>query len=211
MALSDAEILELFQRGALPQDTIASDTPANMQAAVDALTQARDNVANDIRIFNPSSAVADNLSLTFDGIVFDESTSIQVEWRGAGVLTITNSNGANTDAAKCYSPRGGSVVVQEAVPVVVTVQDINTGVAIENARVYVEAAAGGPLAAGTVVLNELTNASGQVTANVTYSADQPLAGRVRKGTTSPFYQTTNLTTTVTASGAALTVLLIPDE
>ncbi|MEL7111267.1 MAG: hypothetical protein AAGL99_18605, partial [Pseudomonadota bacterium] len=109
--ISDASLLELFQRGARPQDTIASDTQANMQAAVDALATARDNRSMDIRVFEPSTGLESNLALDFDGITFDPSTSIQLEWRGAGVLTVTNLNGANLDPSKCLATRGGSIVV----------------------------------------------------------------------------------------------------
>lgn len=111
VSLDDADILELFQRGARPQDTIATDSAGGMQVQVDALTKSRSNQANDIRIFEPDSGTTANLSLDFDGIVFDPGTSIQVEWRGAGVLTITNLNGANTDVSKCYTPRAGTVTV----------------------------------------------------------------------------------------------------
>lgn len=211
VALSDADILELFRRGARPEDTIASDTPANMQIAVDALTKSRSNKANDIRIFEPSSGVEDDLDLTFDAIVFNSRTSIQVEWRGAGVLTITNVNGANTDVSKCYAPRGGTVVVQEAVPITITTEDINTSSPVQDARVYITAGTGGPLTPGTVILNALTNASGQASTNLDYSADQPIIGRARKASSSPFYRNSSISGIVRSGGLELTVFLIPDE
>ena len=68
---------------------------------------------------------------------------------------------------------GGTVVV---VPVPVTVVDINTGAVVQGARVYLTADTGGPLTAGTVVLNGSTNAPGQASAELDYTASQPFVG-----------------------------------
>jgi len=64
----------------------------------------------------------------------------------------------------------------------------------------------------TVIFNGLTNASGIVTDNRTFSSDQNVTGRARKSTTSPLYQSQPITGTIdSANGLTLTVLLIPDE
>ena len=128
----------------MPADTITSDTPANMQVAVDALATSRSNQACDIRIFEPSSGLLDDLALDFNGIVFDPGTSIQVEWRGAGVLTITNLNGANAVASRCYASRNGTVVVVN--PAQVTLTGLQNP---SEVRVF-EAGTGTELAAETV-------------------------------------------------------------
>lgn len=108
--LSAAEILELFERGARPQVTITTDTAANMQAAIDLLADtAYGNHALTMRIEETSSGL--DLDLDFDNITFDENTSVHLEWRGAGTLTVTNLNGANLDVNKTFARRGGSVTV----------------------------------------------------------------------------------------------------
>ena len=90
-------------------------------------------------------------------------------------------------------------------------QDIDDNTAIEGARVYIEADTGGPLTAGDLIFNGETNASGQITTNLLYSSDQPITGRVRKGTASTYYKTGAISGTVGSSGLASTVLMIKDE
>lgn len=203
--------VELFEKGARETVSIAGDTPANMQLAIDAL--AGTNYPDEplaIKVEKPTGG--GDLSLTFDNITFNDRTSIQVQWMGGAgdTLTITNTNGSNVDSSKCSVAYGGTIVVQEAVPVTFTVQDFD-GNLIENARVYITAAAGGPLTEGTVLFNDLTNASGQITFNLDYSADQPIVGRVRKMSSAPYYKNGPVVGTVTSTGLTSTVFLILDQ
>lgn len=106
----DADILELFQRGARPTVTINSDTQANMQAALDAIANTvRPNAPLAIRVQSPLGG--GDLSLDADNIVFNDSISIQVEWRGAGTLNWKNLNGSNLVADKVYLTQGGTINV----------------------------------------------------------------------------------------------------
>lgn len=82
---------------------------------------------------------------------------------------------------------------------------------IENARVYLVAAAGGDLPDGTVIVNELTNISGVVNSQFEYTNPQPVVGRVRKSTSSPLYKTSPLSGTITDEGLELTSFLVKDE
>ena len=112
--LDEADILELFQRGARPVRTISSDTIANMQIDVDTYADtAFPDEAMSMRIFETTDGIGleEDIDLDFDNITFDSGTSIQIEYRGGGTLTITNLNGSNTDVTKCLAPRGGTVVV----------------------------------------------------------------------------------------------------
>ena len=68
------------------------------------------------------------------------------------------------------------------VPIKVIVKDINTLGLIQGARVYVETASGGPASPGVEIINELTDIDGEVNDVYDYEGDQPIAGRVRKGT-----------------------------
>lgn len=127
-------------------------------------------------------------------------------------LTINVASGASIPSVKNDGP-GAVNVVAGQVTFTVTAQDINTGSPIENARVYVVAAAGGALSAGTVIIDKaLTNASGQVSDTRSYSGNQPITGRVRRATSSPLYRSAPVAGTIdSASGLSLTVQMIPDE
>lgn len=140
------------------------------------------------------------------------SETITVNVASGQTLTINVASGATTPTVENTGP--GSVnVVSGQVTLTVTVIDIDTGVPIENARVYVTAAAGGSLSEGTVIINKLlTNASGQVSDTRSYSTNQPIVGRVRYAPDGgPYYKTGSIAGTVSnASDTALTVQMIPD-
>jgi len=60
--------------------------------------------------------------------------------------------------------------------------------------------------------NTLTNASGIVTDSRTINADQPFTGRVRKGSSAPYYVSSPISGTIdSVVGYSTTVLLIPDQ
>lgn len=101
----------------------------------------------------------------------------------------------------------------DTVTINVTVLDVNTGDPIEDARVFIEAAAGGPLTAGDDILTGLTDAAGLVSGTVEYTSDQPVTGRVRRASSGygTLYKTAAISSTISASGLDLTVLMIPDE
>ena len=169
---SDADILELFERGAKPDVTISSDTEANMQTALDALADTlRPNAPMAIRVEDVTGG--GDLELTADNITFNPLISIDLEWVGAGTLTWINENGADLTSAKIVTPNGGTVVIQESVPITITVQDIDDNTVIEDARVYIEADTGGPLTAGDLIFNGETNASGQITTCLLYTSPSP--------------------------------------
>lgn len=100
----------------------------------------------------------------------------------------------------------------DIVPITVTVKDVNTGDPIENARVFIEAAAGGPATLGTDILTGLTNASGILTGTTEY-LDQPISGRVRRAAVAygTLYKSATISSTIESDGLNLTVLMIPDE
>ena len=142
-------------------------------------------------------------------------------------LTFTGYSGTSTNAAiyvniatgtvNIYITGGGSIPsirtagatvnVINAVTVRVTVKDVNTGSAIENARVFLETVSG-----GTDIFNALTNASGIVENTAySYTTDTAVTGRVRKGSAATFYKTSPISGTITSAGFEVTVFLIPDE
>lgn len=97
---------ELFEKGALPDVTITSDSQANMQLAVDALSS---TVRPDAPLAIRVEAVlgGGDLALSFDNVTFDDRISIHVQYMGTDTLTITNNNGS--DASIASTPNGGSV------------------------------------------------------------------------------------------------------
>lgn len=157
--LDDETLLELFRRGARPNTVVASNTPAAMQTFIDGLSgTAFANHAMSMRIFEPNTGAVDNLSLDFDNITFDPSTSIQLEWRGGGVLTITNLNGSNLDLSKCYASRGGTIVVQN--PAVLTLTGLTnpTEVRVFEAGTEIEVAGQEDVTTGTFSASVQVNA-----------------------------------------------------
>ena len=126
-----------------------------------------------------------------------------------GAVTINIINGGDTPSVR--NAASSTTTVNNTVTVTVEVVD-ESGTPIQNARVLLEAAAGGDLAAGTDILTGLTNASGIVeTTAFAYTNPQPVTGRVRKATTSPFYKTGAITGTINAAGFSTTVQMILDE
>lgn len=124
--------VEIFEKGAREEIEILSDTPANMQAAIDALTgNAYPDSTFAIKVNKPVGAT--DLSLSFDNITFGDRTSIQVMWMGTNgaTLTITNRNGSNVDEAKCSTAYGGNITIVN--PAILTLTGIEAG---SEVRVY---------------------------------------------------------------------------
>lgn len=70
----------------------------------------------------------------------------------------------------------------------------------------------GTIKATYAALFGLTNASGVIAASRVFSADQPITGRARKSTGSPFYKTSSIVGTISsATGFATTIQMISDE
>lgn len=207
--LTDTEIREeLFEKGALASQTITSDTEANMQTDLD--TYADTARGDEPLNFRVEAVTGDgDFTLTADNITHDPLASIHVQYMGTGTLTWVNENGSNASIGS--TPNGGTINFVEAVPLTITVRDASDSSVIENARVLMEADTGGPLSAGTDILTGITNASGQLTGALQYSADQPVTGRVRKGTSTPLYKTGAIAGTITTAGIDLTIFMVPDE
>lgn len=129
----------------------------------------------------------------------------------SGNVTINASNGTSVTTSE-PGTGNGLVNIVNTVTVRVTARDASDSSVIQGARVYLEADTGGPLAVGTEIINALTNASGIAEDTAfNFSSNQPLTGRVRKGSASPFYKTTGVSGTITSSGFDVTVFLVSDE
>lgn len=131
------------------------------------------------------------------------------------IKTITT----NTTAITSLYVNTGSTAVSRAyqypldlVPLTITVKDVNTGAVIPNARIFLEADSGGPMAAGDDILTGLTDGSGVLTGVTAYFGNQPIVGKVRRasGGYGTLYKSSPVSATIGASGLSLTVLMIPD-
>jgi len=202
--LTDTEVREeLFEKGALPDNTISSGTESAMQTSIDAEADtAGTNVPLDIRI---EAVTGDgDLALTLDNRTFDALSSIHIQYMGTGTLTIINTNGA--DASIGSTPNGGTIIFSTEVTVSVTCKDATTGLPIENARVQL-------LDSGdNTILGNLTNASGVLSGTYNYVTDDVISSssRVRMGGT-PFYKSSLLSGTITINGLDITVLMVGDS
>lgn len=102
---------------------------------------------------------------------------------------------------------------QDEVTVKVTAKDLSTGLNIEDARVLLEADAGGDLAVGTDIISGLTNSSGYIEDNAfVYTSNQPVVGTIRKATSpDSLYKPITFYGTITSNGLDLTGTMALDE
>lgn len=137
-----------------------------------------------------------------DGSTGNEAIYVNI---ASGTVTLNIVGGGSTPSIRTA---GATVVVQNAVPVTVTVKDINTGTAIENARVLLE-----KVSDGTDILTGLTNSSGVATTSYAFTGNTAVTGKVRRATAAygALYKSAPISGTITAAGLDLTILLIPDE
>jgi hypothetical protein len=138
--------------------------------------------------------------------------SFDIEYTGTGTLTISVDAGSGWEQSRVTATGGGVLTIAAPLPAVtITVKDASTLLPIQGARLYLQADAGGPLAEGAEIFNELTDVNGQVSnPSYFYTADQPISGRVRKGSGVPFYKTGQISGSILSSGFSTTVFLVRD-
>ena len=146
-----------------------------------------------------------------DGSTGNETLLVNYTDTGAD-LTINVAAGASTPTV--YNTGAGTVnVVAGQVTFKVIVRDIEDQTLLQNARVYVTAAAGGSLSVGTVIIDKvLTDVAGEAEDTRSYSTNQPITGVVRLASSGIYYKTSPIAGTVdNVSGLTLTIQLIPDD
>ena len=207
-ALSDTDIrVELFEKGALADLTISSSDETGMQAQLDLVAStSRSNAPCCIEIEEFSTG--DDYELLSNGVYFNELSSIHYRYNGTGSLTIINTSGSNADI---ISSPWGSASLKTQVDVEIIVKDLSDFSFVSGARVYIEATGSGDVADETVILNELTDASGSVSTTFNYLNGQEITGYVRQGTNSIYYQQGDIAGPISSDGLSETVLLIRDE
>ncbi|RME26938.1 MAG: hypothetical protein D6798_05660, partial [Deltaproteobacteria bacterium] len=172
-ALTDTQIRqELFEKGAVATHTVTS------QAELDAL-------AGGVISETPCAIdvnVAGSIALRADNITFTEA-SIHVRYLGTGTLTWTNGNGSN--ATITAATAGGTVIVNDEVPLTLTGLKNPTEV-----RVF---------AAGTTT--EVAGQEAVTTGTFTTTIDTGTAAQVDIAVLSTGYQNLRLTGVDLTSGA----------
>jgi len=115
----------------------------------------------------------------FTGYGAGGTNSAAIYNNSGGAVTLNITGGGDTPTIR--NGTGASTTVVNAVAVRVTSRDATTTTPLENARVYLTAAAGGPATVGDVILSGLTNASGIVeNTGFAFLGNQPVTGVVRK-------------------------------
>jgi len=157
---------------------------------------------------------AANLAAALNGItIIDASKGFKLKLKITTVTTNTTAitylylTTISTDTAQDYQ------YPLDTVQVKTTVVDASTSLPIQGAHVYIVAAAGGSLNAGTVILDGYTDASG-ISLNSSFElsgANQPITGRVRKSSSSPYYKTSPIAGNITNVGFDTTLFMILDE
>lgn len=165
------------------------------------------NDGNGFSTMTTSNYTATTLMTALNGLTgIDASLGFKLR------LEITTGTTNATAITSIYMLTNSSTTAQdyqyplEIVTVRITVKDINTGLPIENARIFLETDPG-----GVDIFNTLTDVDG-IVENISYpyTADGDVIGRARKAT-GEYYKTAPIVGTITSSGFEQTVFLIPDE
>ena len=133
------------------------------------------------------------------------------------VVTITRSGSTATVSHTAHGMvNGNSVVIENA-----NQNEYNGVKVISNVTTnsYDYTVSGTPTtpATGTILataalISGLTDVNGNISDTRTYSVNQPLGGRVRKSTSSPYYKSANVVGTINKdNGLALTIVMLSDE
>lgn len=143
-----------------------------------------------------------------DGTNFPYLDSISITGTGTTATVTHTSHGLKT---------GDSVIINGANEDVyngahiITVTGVNT-YTYTTVSTISSSPATGTITSTFAFINGLTNASGVISDTRSLSSNQPIIGRVRKASSSPYYQQGSIAGTVTtANGFSTTVQLIRDE
>jgi hypothetical protein len=99
---------------------------------------------------------------------------------------------------------------EEDTTIAINVIDINTKLPIEGVMVYIVAGAGGDVVAGTVLLEDVTDVNGDVSAYFGWNEDQPITGYTRLGDPANPYDDGSIVGTVLSTGFSTIVQMVKD-
>lgn len=199
----------LFEKGAPAEATIFTDTKANMQTALDAYANSEfPDWACSIEI---QSAEAGDITLAMENITFNNKVSLQIRYLGVDTLTIETKGTTAIDLNKLSTPNGGTINILPYSTISINVVDIADNTPLEGARVYLVAGAGGTLAEGTVIYNNLTDIDGNISTFIPNPSSTPIVGKVRHSSAITKYKSSAILAIVPTSGLYNTVALIGDQ
>jgi hypothetical protein len=202
----------------LKKSTITNSVAPAKSAALDlGATDPASDTVRDLTIQNCINGIllqktaAGNVTYNFRNIKFSGNTNdVRVDFPSGSTVTINVLEGGSTPTIQ--NVNGSTVVVNNTITVKITVKNVNTGAVIQDARVLLEAAAGGDLAVGTDILAGLTDVNGVIqNTGFSFTNPQPVTGKVRKSTATPFYRSNPISGTIVSTGFDVTILMIPDE
>ena len=148
------------------------------------------------------SDASDGNTFTGYSTTVNGNKAVKVHINTGVTYTINATNGSNIAANLVYNSGPGTLVVQNAVTVQLTVLDNTTGSPIQDARVQLYLTSD----YSTSVLNGGTNASGIVSTSYSYGGDVGVEGWVRQFDISGTdYVQKDISGTITSNGLFLTV------
>ena len=141
--LTQAEITELFEKGAPVLHEISADTQANMQSDINGFTGS--GIADYPVAFLINPCTDGDFELEFDNITFDSRCTIEIQYLGVDTLDIIKKNDTVIDSGKLSTPYSGTINLINVPPITITCKDAFTKTALEDVRVLVLADNGGDL------------------------------------------------------------------
>jgi hypothetical protein len=167
----------------IDKSTVAQAVQTTDLSTVDDCTFVSDGTGHAVDLGTVSATTSMNWNCTDTGYAATNGSTgnetIVVNVASGQTLTINVAAGASIPTYR-NTGTGTVTVVSGQVTTTITVVDVTDGSPLQNARVYLVAGAGGPLTAGTVIFNTLTDSSGQVSDIRSLATDQPVIGWVRK-------------------------------
>lgn len=165
-------------------------------------------VGHAVEIDTVGSYTFNNLSFQGYGADATNSAAVYVS-ATTGTVDINIQGGGGTPTVRTA---GATVNVANTVNVAVEALDLSTGNPVQGARVRLVADSGGDLAAGTVIVSDLTDVNGLAeNGGFNYTNPQPVTGIVRKSSSAPYYVEGRILGTITSAGFSATIPLASDE
>ena len=148
------------------------------------------------------------LVLVASGINFPYEASVSITGTGT-TATVTHSSHGYSTGANVYIKGADQDVYNGAYQI--TIVDTNT-YTYTTTETIITSPATGIIIATTALIHTVTNASGIASDTRALASDQPISGRVRSASSSPYYQQSPISDTVNKdNGKSINVQLIRDE
>ena len=197
--LTDEEIFELFEYGAIPEVIATSQD--------DILNYVIGRDFEDAGIAIRYDVSGDDI-ISLDRVNFDKNTSIHLQYTGTGTLEVYLTPRVNLNQDRCTTPNNGTIIFKKLLNLKVYVYDLETKQPIEGARVFAK-----DKNTSDVYVNDVTNADGYVDTDLYLDIDfiAEIEGWVRKGSSEPYYKEAKYSTIVDNDDVIVNVFMQKDE